>query len=82
MRTPPPVLPPRPDSSAADHRSWIEHLGGDSARQGKALGYGVLVTGVTFGAGLILSLLGGVPWLALVLALMLVGLAHVPHCRR
>ena len=75
MRTPPPVLPPQPDDSAAEPRSWLEHLGGDSALQGKALGYGVLVTGVTFGAGLILSLLGGVPSFAAVLALLVVGLA-------
>ena len=75
MRTPPPVLPPRPDESSRPRDSWLAQFGADSALQGKALGYGCLVAGVTFGAGIILSLLGGVPPLAAVLVLAAVALA-------
>ena len=74
MRTPPPVLPPPPDESSDPTDSWLTSFGADAALQGKALGYGVLVTGVTFGAGIILSLLGGVPSLAAVFALLLIAL--------
>ena len=74
MRTPPPVLP-SPDDTSRPQDSWLASFGGDAALQGKALGYGCLVTAVTFGAGIILSLLGGVPSLAAVLALVAVALA-------
>jgi hypothetical protein len=74
MRTPPPVLPPPQDESASERSSWLQSFGADAALQGKALGYGVLVTGVTFGAGIILSLIGGVPSIAGVLALLLIAL--------
>ena len=74
MRTPPPVLP-SPDDTSRPHDSWLASFGGDAALQGKALGYGCLVTAVTFGAGIILSLLGGVPSLAAVLVLVAVALA-------
>ena len=74
MRTPPPVLPPESEDSGASSTSWLGQFGADSALQGKALGYGVLVAGVTFGAGIILSLLGGVPSLAALLALLLIAL--------
>jgi hypothetical protein len=75
MRTPPPVLPPPANESARPDDSWLARFGADSALQGKAVGYGVLVTGVIFGAGIILSLLGGVPSLAAVLALVGVAIA-------
>ena len=75
MRTPPPVLPSQQDATDAESGSWLRSFGADAALQGKALGYGVLVTGVTFAAGIILSLLGGVPSLAAVLALLAMGLA-------
>lgn len=75
MRTPPPVLPPPQDESASARGSWLQSLGADAALQGKAIGYGLLVTGVTFGTGIILSLLGGVPSLAAVLGLFVVALA-------
>ena len=75
MRTPPPVLPPSTDDSLRSSDSWFTRFGADSALQGKALGYGVLVAGVTFGAGITLSLLGGVPGFGVVLTLAAVGLA-------
>lgn len=74
MRTPPPVLPSEPDDATPAQHSWLGGFGADAALHGKAMGYGVLVTGVTFGAGIILSLLGGVPSLAAVLALLLLAL--------
>ncbi|CAN5364639.1 hypothetical protein BH09GEM1_BH09GEM1_26410 [soil metagenome] len=74
MRTPPPVLPPETDESPQARSSWLEQFGADSALQGKAVGYGVLVAGVIFGAGLILSLLGGVPSFAVVIGLAVAGL--------
>ncbi len=75
MRTPPPVLPPT-DESAVPHGSWLDQLGADSALQGKAIGYGVLVAGVTFGAVMLMTLIGGVvPSLGAVLGVMGVGLA-------
>lgn len=75
MRTPPPVLPPQPDESSRLAEWWLARFGADSALQGKALGYGCLVAGVTFGAAIILSLLAGVPSLAAVLALVAVALS-------
>jgi hypothetical protein len=75
MRTPPPVLPPQPDESSGPGDSWLAQFGADSALRGKALGYGCLVAGVTFGAGIILTLPGGVPGVALVLILLAVALA-------
>jgi len=66
---------PSPDDTSRPHDSWLASFGGDAALQGKALGYGCLVTAVTFGAGIILSLLGGVPSLAAVLVLVAVALA-------
>ena len=74
MRTPPPVLPPSTDDSLRSSDPWFTRFGADSALQGKALGYGVLVAGVTFGAGIILSLLGGVPGFTVVLILAAVAL--------
>lgn len=75
MRTAPPVLPPDTDESSPARSSWLQAFGADAALQGKAAGYGVLVAGVTFGAGLILSLLGGVPSFALVIGLAIAGIA-------
>ena len=61
MRTSPPVLPTPPDDAPPARGTWLDHPGSDSALRGKAVGYGVRVAGVTFGARFILSLLGGVP---------------------
>ena len=61
MRTSPPVLPTPPDDAPPDRGARPNHPGGDSALDGRALGSGVRVAGVTFGAGFILSLLRGVP---------------------
>ena len=74
MRTPPPVLPPTTEESPDPRDAWLARFGADSALQGKALGYGVLVAGVTFSAGIILSLSSGVPPLMAVLLLGIVAL--------
>lgn len=73
MRSAPPVLPPDTDESSPARSSWLRFFGADTALQGKAAGYGVLVAGVIFGAGLILSLLGGAPSFALLIGLAVVG---------
>ena len=74
MRTPPPVLPPPSDDSSANSGSALSNPGSASEVQERALRNGVLVAAAIFVAGIIVSLLAGVPSMALLLGILLVGL--------
>ena len=69
MRTPPPVLPPRPEESEDQPDSPLAPSGESFARRGKVRRYAV-AAGITLVAGIVLSLTGGLVPVALVLSLL------------
>ena len=59
MRTPPPVLPPDDESGPRYKSTWFDRAGPDGELKLKAMGYGLMVFGITVGAAFFLMAQGG-----------------------
>ena len=59
MRTPPPVLPPEGESGPHYKSTWFDRAGPDGELKLKAIGYGLMVFGITVGAAFFIMAQGG-----------------------
>jgi hypothetical protein len=74
MRTPPSVLPDQ-DEVPAYKSTWLDRVGGSAEMKLKAIGYGIMVTGITIAASMLVLSIGGVRMTLMFFAML--GLAAI-----